>query len=203
MSVPMPSGTWKAATDAADPPDEPPGTRSSAHGLAVGPNALCSVDEPIANSSMLVLPRMTAPASRSRSVMWASYGRDVALEDPRAGGRLAAAHRDEVLERDGHAEQRMGGRRRRPDRLRAPPPAGRRRRRLRRGRARGRSSSQALSAWFWRSASARCASVSSRDEISPARSAAAISWACRARVEIDVRGHGRRGLSRRGSPARR
>ena len=53
---------------------EPPGTRSRSHGLAVGPNAECSVDEPIANSSMLVLPRITAPASRSRSVMWASYG---------------------------------------------------------------------------------------------------------------------------------
>ncbi len=32
------------------------------------------MDEPIANSSMLVLPRTTAPASRRRSVMWASYG---------------------------------------------------------------------------------------------------------------------------------
>ncbi len=74
VSVPMDSGTWKADTAAADPPLLPPGTRSSPHGLAVGPYAECSVDEPIANSSMFVLPRMTAPTSRSRSVMWASYG---------------------------------------------------------------------------------------------------------------------------------
>ena len=74
VSVPIASGDWNAATDAADPPDEPPGTRSRSHGLAVGPKAECSVDEPIANSSMLVLPRITAPASWRRSVMWASYG---------------------------------------------------------------------------------------------------------------------------------
>ena len=74
VSVPIDSGAWKAATAAAEPPLQPPGTRSRSHGLAVGPNAECSVDEPIANSSMFVLPRITAPASRSRSVMWASYG---------------------------------------------------------------------------------------------------------------------------------
>ncbi len=74
VSVPIPRGTWQAATAAADPPLDPPGTRPRSHGFAVGPNAECSVDEPIANSSMLVLPRITAPASRSRSVMWASYG---------------------------------------------------------------------------------------------------------------------------------
>ena len=74
VSVPIESGAWRAATAAAEPPDEPPGTRSRSHGLAVGPNALCSVDEPIANSSMFVLPRITAPASRSRSVMCASNG---------------------------------------------------------------------------------------------------------------------------------
>jgi len=42
--------------------------------LLTGPYAEYSFDEPIANSSMFVLPRRTAPASRSRSVMWASYG---------------------------------------------------------------------------------------------------------------------------------
>ena len=39
--------------------------------------------------------------------MWASYGGDVALEDPRAGGALAALDRDQVLERDRDAEQRV------------------------------------------------------------------------------------------------
>jgi hypothetical protein len=42
--------------------------------LATGPNALCSFDEPIANSSMFVLPSITAPTDRRRSVMWASNG---------------------------------------------------------------------------------------------------------------------------------
>src|ERR1035437_3646099 len=37
--------------------------------------------------------------------------------------------------------------------------------------------SQALRAWFWRSAVARWASVRARDEISPLRRSAAISWA--------------------------
>ena len=74
VAAPRPRGAWPAAPAAAEPPLEPPGTRSRSHGLAVGPNAECSVDEPIANSSMLVLPRMTAPAARRRSVMCASYG---------------------------------------------------------------------------------------------------------------------------------
>ena len=74
VSVPRLSGTWYAATAAAEPPDDPPGTRPRSHGLDVGPNAECSAEEPIANSSMLVLPRITAPASRRRSVMWASNG---------------------------------------------------------------------------------------------------------------------------------
>ncbi len=74
VSVPIPMGAWKAATAAAVPPLLPPGTRPRSHGLAVGPKAECSVDEPMANSSMFVLPRMTAPTSRRRSVMWASYG---------------------------------------------------------------------------------------------------------------------------------
>ena len=39
VSVPMASGTWYAATAAAEPPDEPPGTRDRSHGLAVGPQA--------------------------------------------------------------------------------------------------------------------------------------------------------------------
>ena len=76
-----------AATAAAEPPDEPPGTRSGASGLRVGPYALFSVDEPIANSSMFVLPTMTAPASRSRVHDGRLVRADVALEDARAAGR--------------------------------------------------------------------------------------------------------------------
>jgi hypothetical protein len=48
--------------------------RDGAHGLRTGPNAEFSFDEPIANSSQLVLPTMTAPAASSRSMTVASYG---------------------------------------------------------------------------------------------------------------------------------
>src|SRR5665213_2711402 len=64
----------RAATAEADPPDEPPGTRcapsiwplaaaptlepSRRHGLTTGPKQEVSFDEPIANSSLLSLPRI-------------------------------------------------------------------------------------------------------------------------------------------------
>ena len=59
-----------AATAAAEPPDEPPGTRATfdplrRQGLTTGPKHEVSFDEPIANSSLLSLPSMTAP-SRQR-----------------------------------------------------------------------------------------------------------------------------------------
>jgi len=65
---------WEAATAAALPPLEPPGTRDVSSGLRVGPNAEFSVLEPIANSSRFVLPTMMAPASRKRDTTVASYG---------------------------------------------------------------------------------------------------------------------------------
>ena len=66
VSDPRAAGAIPAATAAAEPPDEPPGTRSRAQGLRVGRKALFSVDDPIANSSMFVLPSTTAPAASSR-----------------------------------------------------------------------------------------------------------------------------------------
>src|SRR5690242_13039592 len=74
VSEPSASGAHPDATDAADPPLEPPGVRSSAHGFFTGPNAEFSFDEPIANSSQLVLPTITAPAASSRCTTVASYG---------------------------------------------------------------------------------------------------------------------------------
>ena len=61
-----------AATAAADPPLEPPGVRSSAHGLAVGPNRRDSVVGRIPFSGRVVLPTITNPASRSRRTRNAS-----------------------------------------------------------------------------------------------------------------------------------
>ena len=62
VSVPIASGASNAASAAAEPPPEPPGIRSRSQGLRVGPYAEFSVEEPIANSSMFVLPRITTPA---------------------------------------------------------------------------------------------------------------------------------------------
>src|SRR5487761_2713044 len=74
VSLPSEIGVMSAATAAAEPPDDPPGTREGSSGLRVGPKAEFSVDEPIANSSRLVLPITTAPAARTRSAAVASYG---------------------------------------------------------------------------------------------------------------------------------
>ena len=74
MSDPSATGAIPDATAAAEPPEEPPGTRSRAHGLRVGLKALFSVDEPMANSSMFVLPRTTAPAASSRATAVAVNG---------------------------------------------------------------------------------------------------------------------------------
>ncbi len=62
----------RAATATAEPPEEPPGTRATSHGLRTGPKYEVSLDDPIANSSMLVLPSITAPAAPKRSITWAS-----------------------------------------------------------------------------------------------------------------------------------
>ena len=77
VSVPVAPGAICADTAAADPPDEPPGVSPTLlpwrrHGLITGPYALVSFDEPIANSSMLSLPSIPAPALRRFAVTWLS-----------------------------------------------------------------------------------------------------------------------------------
>src|SRR5829696_4862594 len=74
VSEPSASGTMRAATAAADPPLDPPGVRVTSQGFFVGPSEEFSVDEPIANSSRLVLPMMIAPACSRRSTTVALYG---------------------------------------------------------------------------------------------------------------------------------
>src|SRR3989304_2223570 len=58
---------------AAEPPLEPPGTWSRSHGLCVLKKAEFSQEEPMPNSSMLVLPMSTAPASASLFTTVALY----------------------------------------------------------------------------------------------------------------------------------
>src|SRR3954464_3343461 len=74
VSDPRARGLKPAATAAELPPDDPPGTRVGSCGLRVGPKAEFSVDEPMANSSRLVLPTTTAPAATTRSTTVAVYG---------------------------------------------------------------------------------------------------------------------------------
>ena len=90
VSVPIASGASNAASAAAEPPPEPPGMRAVSHGLRVGPYAECSVDEPMANSSMFVLPRIVIPAARSRAVTVASYGgrQPSRIFEPAGGGHV-------------------------------------------------------------------------------------------------------------------
>ncbi len=63
VSVPSAQTASPAATAAAEPPLEPPGTVSRSHGLWTGPYAEFSFEEPIANSSQFVLPSSTVPAA--------------------------------------------------------------------------------------------------------------------------------------------
>ena len=99
VSVPSETTARPAATAAAEPPLEPPGTRSSATGFRTGPYAEFSFELPMANSSQLVLPRMTAPASSRRSTAVASYGGRIGLEDLRSASRAYALRADHVFNR--------------------------------------------------------------------------------------------------------
>ena len=63
-----------AATAAAEPPDEPPGTLFKFHGLCVICIAEFSVELPIANSSMFSFPKLIISCSFSSSTTVASYG---------------------------------------------------------------------------------------------------------------------------------
>src|SRR5260364_96868 len=74
VSLPVAAGVRRAATAAAEPPEEPPGTALISHGFLTAPKKECSFDEPIANSSILVFPMQTMPASASFSTMVASTG---------------------------------------------------------------------------------------------------------------------------------
>ena len=61
VSEPSAHGAMPAATAAAEPPPDPPGTRVGSHGFRDGPYAEFSVDEPIANSSVFVFPSRRSP----------------------------------------------------------------------------------------------------------------------------------------------
>ena len=66
-SVASDSGPMPAATAATAPPLDPPGVSAGFHGLPVTPNSGFAVYPSLANSGTLVLPRISAPASRARA----------------------------------------------------------------------------------------------------------------------------------------
>src|SRR6476646_63333 len=79
VSVPIAMAARFAAAAAADPELDPDGLRSSAYGFFVWPPRPLQplvecVDLKFAHSLRFVFPRMTAPASRSRVTMKASFG---------------------------------------------------------------------------------------------------------------------------------
>src|SRR5215471_15776267 len=79
-----------AATAAAEPPLDPPGTRARSLGFRVATYAEFSVEEPMANKSQLVLPRMHAPADSSRGPPEPRKG---AKNSPKSSTRKSCAHR--------------------------------------------------------------------------------------------------------------
>ena len=86
VSLPSAIGTTPAATAAPDPPLDPPGTRAVSQGLAAG-----GLKTPQASSWVVVLPTITAPASRSRATTAASWslGSPGYAGDPHRVGRPA------------------------------------------------------------------------------------------------------------------
>ena len=79
VSVAVAPRARRAATAAAEPPDEPPGTSwrlspARVHGLITGPKAEVALEEPMANSSRLALPRKMAPSRSRLAETVLSYG---------------------------------------------------------------------------------------------------------------------------------
>jgi len=74
VSEPSEKSESSAATDAAEPDDEPPGISSGFRGFFVGPNAEVSPEAPQANSSMFNIPNNIASSVRSLSMTVALYG---------------------------------------------------------------------------------------------------------------------------------
>ncbi len=105
-SVPSASAIIPLASAAAPPPVEPPALFDRSHGLRVRPNTSLNVLPPAANSGQLVLPRITAPAARSRCDDERVLVRHVVGVDPRSERRAQSGHGRDVLDADGKTAQR-------------------------------------------------------------------------------------------------
>src|SRR5689334_2692724 len=94
------------ATAAAEPPLDPLVERPVSHGLRVGPNSTGSQAGAIPNSGVLVLPRITRPARRSRSTSSESNA-----DTFPARKREPSVKRTPSISRQGRAGVRGGGHR--------------------------------------------------------------------------------------------
>src|SRR2546422_6689036 len=76
VSVPMATGAMPEATATPEPLDEPPGVRCTerSHGFHGVPRCVLVPKEPIANSTVWVLPSTIMPAATSRSARVAVTG---------------------------------------------------------------------------------------------------------------------------------
>ena len=69
------SGTMPAATAVAEPPEDPPLTRSRSHGLRVAPKRLVFVQGRMPHSGSVVVPTITKPAAfRRATTLWSYSG---------------------------------------------------------------------------------------------------------------------------------
>ena len=114
VSVPIAQGASRPATAAAQPPEEPPGTRSRVPG--VQDRAVAGVLVRGAHRE-LVHVRLAEHARAGLAQLadgGRRVGRAVALEDPRAGRGRDALGAEDVLDRDRDAAERASPSRRRP-----------------------------------------------------------------------------------------
>ena len=167
MSVPSAIGAKPAATAAAEPPEEPPGTRARSQGLRV--ELVRAVLGRRAHRELVHVRLADEHGARRLEARDRGGGerRPIALEDPRAAGRRLAGDVEQVLDRD-RARPRAG-----PGRCST---AGRRSAGARasaRSASRWRNAPSAPSVAAMRSRCARATSSSA--EISRARTAAAAS----------------------------
>src|ERR1700759_4134610 len=89
-SLPSANGARRAASPAAQPPDDPPGGLFKSQGLRVTPVSGESVTPFQPYSGVVVLPNNTAPASRSRATAGASSFQGCAgsiVREPRKVGQ--------------------------------------------------------------------------------------------------------------------
>ena len=103
VCVPTASGTWKSATAAADPDDDPPGVCSGWRGLRVFPGPKK------ASSVVTVLPSMMAPAALSSANDESVSAGSTSGEDRRSEFGRKIAGVDDVLDADRDSAQRRYG----------------------------------------------------------------------------------------------